>query len=152
MTCTLATFSMIGETRRKYIIICGFGIYLFLTHRKWRLKSFIGRQKSESRFMKRFEDQFGGPEATSVFLGDWSAGRTLRGQIPSKSKGFRKMFAECGYGIWLVDEFRTSALCSGCHGRLDKGFKSRVSPKPWRDEEVKVHGLLRCQSQQSVRG
>ena len=113
-------------------MICGFGIYLFQTYRKWRLKSFIGRQKSESRFMKKFKDKFGGQEATSVFLGDWSAGHTLRGQIPSKSKGFRKMFAECGYGIWLVDEFRTSALCSGYHGRLDKGFKSRVSPKSWR--------------------
>jgi hypothetical protein len=55
--------------------------YLNVRFRKWRLNAYTNRQKSESRFMKRFKEKFGGPGETSVFLGDWSATHTLRGQV-----------------------------------------------------------------------
>jgi hypothetical protein len=46
------------------------------------------------------------------------------------------MFASHGYTPWLVNEFKTSQLCSGqdddgepCLEVLDKGFGRRVNPK-----------------------
>jgi hypothetical protein len=55
--------------------------YLDGRFRKWRFNAFTNRQKSEARFMKRFKEKFGGPEEFTVFLGDWSATHTLRGQV-----------------------------------------------------------------------
>ena len=129
--------------------------YLDGRFRKWRLNAYTNRQKSESRFMKRFKIKFGGPEETNVFLGDWSTRYTPKGQVyhdatysqnPSKTSGFRRMFRLHGYQPWLVWERNTSKLCSVCHKVLEKGFLRRPNPKPWRNEMIKVHGLLRCQS------
>ena len=111
-----------------------------------RFNAFRLRQVSEARFLQQFKEKFGRPEETTVFLGDWSANHTLRGQVPSKTKGFRKMFKSFGYDLYLVDEYRSSKLCFDCHEELEKNFHRRVSPKPWRHDIVTVHGLLRCQS------
>ena len=60
------------------------------------------------------------------------------------------MFRKAGYRVLLLDEYRTSQICPLCEGRCET-FKSRLSPKPWRDDIVKVHGLLRCQSEKCLR-
>jgi hypothetical protein len=39
------------------------------------------------------------------------------------------MFVKRGYKLWLVDEFRTSMLCSWCHEVLEKGFRHNLHPK-----------------------
>lgn len=56
-------------------------LYHNMRFRKWRFNAYINRQKSESRFMKRFRQKFGEPGETTVFLGDWSATHTLQGQV-----------------------------------------------------------------------
>jgi len=123
-------------------------VYQDMRFRKWRMNAYTNKQKSESRFRKRFEQTYGSPDTTTVFLGDWSThGHTLRGQVPSKCVGFRKMFRRWGYGIYLVDEFKTSKVCSGCQGILESSGVFRVNPKPHRNDVREVHGLLRCQSE-----
>lgn len=55
--------------------------YQDLFWRNLRMNAYTNRQKSESKFMKEFKDKFGGPDEATVFLGDWSARHTLRGQV-----------------------------------------------------------------------
>ena len=117
--------------------------------RKLRLNSYINRQKSESKFLKKCAKKLGVPENTDVFIGDWDAGgHTLKGQNPTKGVGFRKMFRQFGYKVYLVNEHKTSKTCPCCFNDLEKNFRKNPSPKPWKNGElVNVHGLLRCQSE-----
>ena len=49
---------------------------------------------------------------------------------------------------YLINEFRTSKICSCCNGELEK-FMIRHSQKPKlkkENKDITVHGLLRCQS------
>jgi transposase len=86
--------------------------YLF---RKLRLNRYINKQKSESKFLKEFSDQFGSSESTDVFIGDWDSSRhTFKGQTVTKGIGFRKMFRKYGYKVYLVDEYKTSKTCPLC--------------------------------------
>ena len=57
------------------------------------------------------------------------------------------MFRRAGFDVLLLDEYKTSKVCPGCEGETIDTFKRRVNPAPWRDDEVIVHGLLRCQSE-----
>lgn len=125
--------------------------YSKIIFRKLKLNSYINTQKSESKFLKGFRKKFGKPEEASVFIGDWdSGGHTLRGQISTKGKGFRKMFRQSGYQVYLVNEYRTSKTCPCCHLEIST-FKRRLNPKPWKKENlITVHGLLRCQSEMST--
>ena len=61
-------------------------------------------------------------------------------------KGIRRIFRDNGYKLYLVDEFRTSCMCSICKeetGRCDK-FQIRKNPKPYKSGNILVHGLLTC--------
>ena len=114
--------------------------------RKQKLNTYINTQRSESLFIQKFKKKYG--ENTTVFIGDWSsAGYTLPGQITTKGKGFRKMFRDHGYQVYLVDEYKTSKTCLDCNNEITT-FHKRGSPKPWKRETIiTVHGLLRCQSE-----
>ncbi|KAJ3220840.1 hypothetical protein HK099_003952 [Clydaea vesicula] len=54
---------------------------------------------------------------------------------------------KAGFDVLLLDEYKTSKECPGCEGETVKTFKRRENPKPWRNNEVTVHGLLRWQSE-----
>ena len=61
---------------------------------------------------------------------------------------FRRIIKNAKYNTYLINEFRTSKICSSCNGELEK-FLERESKKPQLKKENKkeiVHGLLRCQS------
>ena len=64
---------------------------------------------------------------------------------PVKGKGFRTLFRKAGYGVYLVDEFRTSCRCSAsaCHGEC-KTFRLCKNPRPYRAGYVLRHGLVKC--------
>ena len=67
---------------------------------------------------------------------------------PIKGKGIRKIFKDIGYKLYLVDEFRTSCMCSICKteiGRCDK-FQIRKNPKPYKSGNILVHGLIKCKT------
>ena len=115
--------------------------------RKLRLNTFMNTQKSEAKFLKKFEATYS-KEAT-IFIGDWdTGGHTLPGQISTKGKGFRTMFRRAGYSVYLVNEHKSSVTCPVCFKDELKCLKKRESPKPWRKgKSVTVHGLLHCQSE-----
>ncbi|KAI8823354.1 uncharacterized protein EV422DRAFT_611353 [Fimicolochytrium jonesii] len=95
-----------------------------------RFKAFSLRQKSESKLIKNMRCRYG--KHFSVILGDWSdAGKTMRFQESSKTKGFRTLFARNGIPCYLLDEYRTSSVCPDCHGRVKKNIRRRLSSRPW---------------------
>ena len=62
---------------------------------------------------------------------------------PTKGKGIRKLFRENDYKVYLVDEYRTSCMCSKCcEGKCEK-FITREDPKPYKKGNIIVHGALK---------
>ncbi|KAI9089618.1 hypothetical protein DFS34DRAFT_639215 [Phlyctochytrium arcticum] len=97
-------------------------------HRRSRFRCHSFTQKSEAELINRMRDKFG--ENFVVVLGDWDdAGRTARFQTSSKTAGSRKTFRQHHVQCFLLDEFKTSALCCRCH-------------QPGHHQSV--HGLLGC--------
>ncbi|KAI8817267.1 uncharacterized protein EV422DRAFT_509100 [Fimicolochytrium jonesii] len=95
-----------------------------------RFKAFSLWQKSESKLIKNMRRLYG--KHFAVILGDWSdAGKTMRFQESSKTKGFRTLFARNNIPCYLLDEYRTSSVCPDCHGRVKKNIRCRLSSQPW---------------------
>ncbi|KAI8824436.1 uncharacterized protein EV422DRAFT_320470 [Fimicolochytrium jonesii] len=117
-----------------------------------RFKVFSLRQKSESKLIKNMRRLYG--KHFSVILGDWSdAGKTMRFQESSKTKGFRTLFARNGIPCYLLDEYRTSSVCPHCHGRVRKNIQRRLSPRPWQARKGRmefVHGLVGCPNPECI--
>ena len=63
--------------------------YLF---RKLKLGSYIRRQITEARMLKRFEELFGSPQDAVVCIGDWEQKQHRKFKEPVKGKGFRTLF------------------------------------------------------------
>ena len=83
---------------------------------KWRImkfETFSLTQKSEDKMINAFSEVFGGPDEVVIGFGNYG-GAHMRGIDPVKGKGFRKTFRRAGFEVLLVDEFRTSKLCSHC--------------------------------------
>jgi len=71
---------------------------------------------------------------------------------PIKGKGMRMLFRQNNYKTYLVDEFRTSCMCSICKketGRCEK-FQIRENPKPYKRCNILVHGLISCKNCSNV--
>jgi hypothetical protein len=119
--------------------------------RKLRFNTYINTLRSEARLINNFATVYG--KNCNVIFGDWDSSRKIfKGQVATKGKGFRALFKRNGFNVLLLDEYNTSKLCPGCHEKIEP-FKMRKNPKPWKDNMMRVHGLLRCQSvkcQQSV--
>ena len=118
-------------------------------YRKRRFQKYRKRQKSEARMLESFKQKFGTPDVTIVCIGDWCQRHHMRFVEPVKGKGFRKLFKKAGYKVFLVDEYRTSTICSKCENieaRCEK-FRRVKNPKPRSRVAYPTtlcHGLLRC--------
>jgi hypothetical protein len=96
--------------------------------------------------INNFKKIFGKPEDVIICAGDFEQKQHMKYKEPTKGIGMRKLFRQNGYKLYLVDEFRTSCMCSICKteiGRCDK-FKIRKNPKPYKSGNILVHGLLTC--------
>ncbi|KAI8826276.1 uncharacterized protein EV422DRAFT_601318 [Fimicolochytrium jonesii] len=117
-----------------------------------RFKAFSLRQKSESKLIKNMRRRYG--KNFSVILGDWSdAGKMMRFQESSKTKGFRTLFARNSIPCYLLDEYRTSSVCPDCHGRVKKNIRQRLSSRPWQARKGRmeyVHGLVGCPNPECI--
>ena len=92
----------------------------FYYKRKWRVMKFetISRsKKSEDQMLNAFSEVFGGPDEVVIAFGNYG-GAHMKGIDPVKGKGFRKTFRRAGFEVLLVDEFRTSKLCSHCRKQI----------------------------------
>ena len=121
------------------------------TRRKLRWNTYMNTQRSEDIMLNNFENKFGEPKNTLVCIGDYDQkGYHMKYKEPAKGKGFRKLFRNRGYKVFLVDEFRTSKICHNCHHE-NKKFMWRKNHKPVRNIQtyrdiIEVNGLLRCNS------
>jgi hypothetical protein len=113
--------------------------------RKLRLGSFMLRQKTEDRMLNRFEKMYGKVKETIVCFGDFEQKQHMKYKAPVKGKGFRNLFRKRGYDVYLVDEFRTSCRCSYCGGECNT-FRHCPNPRPWKDNIIMRHGLLKCET------
>ena len=117
--------------------------YIF---RKLKLNGYINRKRNEQKIINKFKKIFGNPNEVVVCFGDFEQRKHMKYKEPIKGKGIRTLFRKSGYNTYLVDEFRTSCKCCNCEGGECKKFMIRKSPKPWKDYNALVHGLLRCKS------
>jgi len=123
--------------------------YIF---RKLKLNGYMNRKKNEQKLINNFKKIFGKPEETIVIFGDWEQKQHMKYKEPIKGKGMRLLFRQNNYKTFLVDEFRTSCMCSICKneiGRCEK-FQIRKNPKPYKSGNVLVHGALRCKNCEAV--
>jgi hypothetical protein len=106
----------------------------------------MNRKKNEQKLINNFKKIFGKPEETIVIFGDFEQKQHMKYKEPIKGKGMRILFRQNNYKTYLVDEFRTSCMCSICKteiGRCEK-FQIRKNPKPYKSGNILVHGLLTC--------
>jgi transposase len=119
--------------------------YIF---RKLKLNGYMNRKKNEQKLINNFKKIFGKPEETIVIFGDFEQKQHMKYKEPIKGKGMRTLFRQNNYKTYLVDEFRTSCMCSICKteiGRCEK-FQIRENPKPYKSGNILVHGLIKCQT------
>jgi hypothetical protein len=119
--------------------------YIF---RKLKLNSYMNRKKNEQKLINNFKKIFGKPEETIVIFGDFEQKQHMKYKEPIKGKGMRTLFRQNNYKTYLVDEFRTSCMCSICKeeiGRCEK-FQIRKNPKPYKSGNILCHGLIKCQT------
>jgi hypothetical protein len=123
--------------------------YIF---RKLKLNGYINRKKNEQKLINNFKKIFGKPEETIVIFGDFEQKQHMKYKEAIKGKGMRTLFRQNNYKTYLVDEFRTSCMCSICKteiGRCEK-FQIRKNPKPYKSGNILVHGALRCKNCEAV--
>jgi transposase len=119
--------------------------YIF---RKLKLNGYMNRKKNEQKLINNFKKIFGKPEETIVIFGDFEQKQHMKYKEPIKGKGMRTLFRQNNYKTYLVDEFRTSCMCSICKteiGRCEK-FQIRENPKPYKSGNILVHGLIKCKT------
>ena len=135
--------------------------YKIYEHRRLKWYGHINRQRSESRFINRFKEVFGSPDVVVIGIGDYEQSQHRKYKEPVKGKAFRQMFRRAGYeNLYLVDEHKTSCRCHNCKDIVKENnivggecvtFRKCQNPRPWRaEQEIKRHGLLRCQTCQKL--
>jgi transposase len=108
----------------------------------------MNRKKNEQKLINNFKKIFGKPEETIVIFGNFEQKQHMKYKEPIKGKGMRTLFRQNNYKTYLVDEFRTSCMCSICKteiGRCEK-FQIRENPKPYKSGNILVHGLIKCKT------
>jgi hypothetical protein len=123
--------------------------YIF---RKLKLNGYINRKKNEQKMINNFKKIFGTSDNTIIAIGDFEQKKHMKYKEPIKGVGMRKLFRQNGYKVYLVDEFRTSCMCSKCKkesAKCDK-FITRENPKPYRSGNILVHGATRCKNCNAV--
>ena len=103
------------------------------THRKLKWYSFINRQKSESKMIRNFKNRLGKPENTVIVYGDWSKGSSHQpGTEPTISKRIKMLLKKEKYELYLINEYKTSKVCNGCGGELEKFLRRPKKTGYWK--------------------
>jgi hypothetical protein len=117
--------------------------YIF---RKLRLQSYRNTKRSEQKMLNNFKRIFGNEKDVIVCFGDYEQKKQMKFKEATKGKGMRTLFRKAGFQTYLVDEFRTSCMCSKCEIGICKKTMVRENPKPYRSGNVLVHGLICCKN------
>ncbi|KAJ2802197.1 hypothetical protein H4R21_002510 [Coemansia helicoidea] len=115
-------------------------------HRKLQLLAYIYTERANAQLVRRLRNKFG--DNMVAIMGDWSAPHQPF-QEPIRGKGMRAMLRRHGIPVYLINEHKTSSICSECcTGDLEK-FREVDNPRKWQREKhpkVICHGLLRCKN------
>jgi hypothetical protein len=117
--------------------------YIF---RKLRLQSYRNTKRSEQKMLNNFKRIFGNENEVVVCFGDFEQKHQMKFKEATKGKGMRTLFRKFGFQTYLVDEFRTSCMCSKCEIGICKKTMVRENPKPYRSGNVLIHGLICCKN------
>ena len=117
--------------------------YIF---RKLRLQSYRNTKRSEQKMLNNFKRIFGNEKDVVVCFGDYEQKKQMKFKEATKGKGLRTLFRKAGFQTYLVDEFRTSCMCSKCEIGICKKTMVRENPKPYRRGNVLIHGLICCKN------
>ena len=147
-TLTFESFQQYCYHKNKFNHVAG-PFYEQKKHRNRQFRAFGVRQKLDADMINSFKKTIGPPATTVVFMGDWCEKKHRRFNEPVKGKGFRQVFRKAGYLVYLVDEFKTSKMCSECQAdvAICENFRTVRNPKPrtrLRFPTVLCHGLVKC--------
>jgi hypothetical protein len=123
-----------------------FKFYETYIFRKLRLQSYRNTKKSEQKMINQFKKIFGNEKEVVVCFGDYEQKQHMKFKEATKGKGMRTLFRKAGFQTYLVDEFRTSCMCSNCEIGICKKTMVRKNPKPYRSGSIIVHGLICCKN------
>jgi transposase len=144
-TLTISNFQEYIQQKSKINAIL-FPFYEKYIFRKLRLQSYRNIKRSEQRMLNQFQRLFGNKEEVVVCFGDYEQRKQMRYKEPSKGKGMRILFQKAGYQTYMVDEYKTSCMCSKCGiGRCEKTMTGK-NPRPYRSGNILIHGLLYCKN------
>jgi hypothetical protein len=122
-----------------------FDFYQKEIFRKLKLNSYINKMKNEQEMIRQFITTFGKPAEVVITIGDFEQKQHMAYKEPTKGKGFRNLFRNNGFELYLVNEFRTSCRCCKCQGECEK-FRTCENPRPWKNDIILRHGLIRCKT------
>ncbi|CEG80718.1 hypothetical protein RMATCC62417_15014 [Rhizopus microsporus] len=114
-----------------------------LPFRKMCFSSKLFLQQNDDKLIKSLKKNFG--HDAVLVLGNWYAANVIFHE-PIRNKGLIQMLKKRGFDLYLINEYKTSSLCSDCKGKLEK-FKIVDNSRPSRRKDVskvKCSGLLRC--------
>ena len=131
---------IIKKTKLNSLIMKFYENYIF---RKLKLNRFINIRRHEQLMINKFKELYGEPNDVIIAAGNWTQQKQMKYKESSKGIGMRNLFRTNGYKVYLVDEFRTSCRCSKCGGENEK-FLYRDDPRPNKNKQVLVHGVIRC--------
>jgi len=94
------------------------GFYEKELYRKLKWRTWIYQRKSEDKFLNRIEETYGNKEDLLLCYGNWSNNKQMKYIMPTKGVGLRRVIQK-KFSVVLVDEFRTSKLCSHCNCELE---------------------------------
>lgn len=114
-----------------------FKLYANELFRKMRWRRFTKTQISEAKFLDNIERVFGSPNEVVIAYGDWSRNSQMKGHIPTKGKGLRRLISKRFLTI-TTKEYHTSKICNNCHNETDNLRVGRKS----------IHRLLSCKSKE----
>jgi hypothetical protein len=123
-----------------------FSFYEKYIFRKLRLQSYRNTKRSEQKMLNNFKRIFGNEKDVIVCFGDYEQKQQMKYKEATKGKRMRTLFRKAGFQTYLVDEFRTSCMCSKCEIGICKKTMVRENPKPYRSGNVLIHGLICCKN------
>ena len=101
--------------------------------RKLKWRNFIYKRKSEDRLINNMEKKFGNSEDIIISYGNWNNSKQMKHISPTMGNGLKKVI-EKKFNLLMLDEYKTSKLCSCCYNELEN----------YKCDNKKLHRLLIC--------
>jgi len=109
--------------------------------RKLRWRSYTYTQKSESILINKIKRTFG--KKIVIGFGSFQQTQQMKHCMPTPNKSLKDLLAT-HFKLCIVDEFKTSKMCSFCLEGETCYYKQQENPRPFSKGMVNVHGLLTC--------